>query len=193
MKHESRTILLVPLLVLFVGTSVVAQAESAIATESVANMAVARLKLRVVVPRFLHFRVGAANRVDTLSFDPAADLVGDRRVVAGSGGSSGSGSAADVELRSNAGQITITEENDGGAGGLGFGGRISLTDVAAQSDSAALQAPQLTDGGGNAVSVPLTGGDITVRKATWTYHYTNRRVAAPGTYRAHIVYTAVSP
>lgn len=156
-------------------------------------MAVARVKLRIVVPRFLHFRVGTAGRVDTLSFEPAADVVGDRRVVPASGGASGNGSAADVELRSNAGQITITEENDGGAGGLGKGGPVSLSDVAAQSDSAALQAPQLTDSGGNAVSVPLTGGDITDRKATWTYHYRNPRVVAPGTYRAQIVYTAVSP
>jgi len=186
-------ILLAPTLALLVGTSGVVQAETAIAAEAVAYKAVARVKLRVVVPRFLHFRVGAAGRVDTLTFEPAADAVGDRRSVPGSGGKTDGGSAADVELRSNAGPITITEDNDGGVGGLGMGGPISLSDVAAQSDSAALQAPQLTDSGGNAISVPLTGGDITERRATWTYHYSNRRVVAAGTYRAQIVYTAVSP
>jgi hypothetical protein len=153
-----------------------------------------RLKLRVVIPRFLHFQVGTAGTtVDTIAFEPAPDAVGDGVAVAGTGGDANGGSGASVELRSNAGQITIVADNDGGSGGLGSSGAISLAEITARSDSSDLQTPQLTDAGGTTTRVLLTSGDVTDRSATWSYIYNNSRAVEPGTYGAEIVYTAVSP
>ena len=60
--------------------------------------AVARLKLRVVIPRFLYFQVGAAGRsVEAVSFEPAAESVGDGVAVA----ATAAGGATRVALRSN--------------------------------------------------------------------------------------------
>jgi len=154
----------------------------------------ARLKLRVVIPRFLHFQVGSAGTmVDTIAFEPAEGAVGNGVAVAGTGGDASGGSGTRVELRSNAGQITITADNDGGGGGLGSSGAISLSEITASSNSTDLQTPQLTDAGGTAAKATLTGGDVTDRRATWSYEYNNSRAVEPGSYDAEIVYTAFSP
>jgi hypothetical protein len=153
-----------------------------------------RLKLRVIIPRFLHFQVGTAGTtVDTIAFEPAPGAVGDGVAVAGTGGDTSGGSGARVELRSNAGQITIVADNDGGGGGLGSSGAISLSEITARSDSSDLQTPQLTDAGGTTAKATLTGGDVTDRRATWSYEYHNSRAVEPGSYDAEIVYTAFSP
>ena len=152
----------------------------------------ARLKLRVIIPRFLQFQVGSAGAtVDTIAFEPLPDNVGNGVAVAGTGGDAGGG--ASVELRSNAGQITIVAENDGGAGGLGSSGTISLSEITAHSDSSDLQTPQLTDAGMTTTKASVTDGDVTVRRATWSYVYNNSHTVETGTYGAEIIYTAVSP
>jgi len=152
----------------------------------------ARINLRIIIPRFLHFQVGSAGTtVDTITFEPAPDNVGDGVAVAGTGG--GAGGSTRVGLRSNAGQITIVADNDGGGGGLGSGGAISLSEITARSDSPDLQTPQLTDAGGTTAKAALSGGDVTVRQAIWSYEYSNSRAVEPGSYNAEIVYTAVSP
>jgi len=154
----------------------------------------ARLKLRVIIPRFLQFQVGSADTtIDTITSEPAPDAVGDGVTIAGTGGNASGGSGAEVVLHSNAGQVTIVAGNDGGAGGLGSSGAISLSEITARSDSSDLQTPQLTDAGGSTARATLTGGDITDRRATWSYVYNNRHTAEPGVYSAEIVYTAVSP
>ena len=154
----------------------------------------ARLKLRVIIPRFLQFQVGSAGAtVDTIAFEPLPDTVGNGVAVAGTGGGAGGGSGASVELRSNAGQITIVADNDGGVGGLGSSGTISLSEITAHSDSSDLQTPQLTDAGMTTTKATLIGGDVTDRRATWSYVYNNSRTIEPCTYGAEIVYTAVSP
>jgi hypothetical protein len=154
----------------------------------------ARLNLQVVIPRFLYFRVGSAgSTVDTLSFEPPAGAVGDGRIVSGSGGDAAGGSGASVSLRSNAGQITIVANNDGGVGGLGGGGAISLAEINVRSDSPELATPSLTDAGGSVARVLATHGNVTDHHATWTYEYRNRHAVAPGVYNAEIIYTAVSP
>jgi hypothetical protein len=154
----------------------------------------ARLKLRVIIPRFLQFQVGSAGTtVDTITFEPASDAVGNGTPVVGTGSDAGGGSGTNVEVRSNAGQIAIVADNDGGSGGLGNSGSISLTEITASSDSSDLQTPQLTDAGGTSTKVSLTGGNVTDRRATWSYVYDNHRAVEPGSYEAEIVYTAVSP
>ncbi|RLA00855.1 MAG: hypothetical protein DRQ45_06785 [Gammaproteobacteria bacterium] len=154
----------------------------------------ARLKLRVIIPRFLQFQLGSTGpTVDTIAFEPTPDAVGNAVAVAGTGGSAIGGSGTSVELRSNAGQITIVADNDGGAGGLGNSGTISLSEITARSDSSDLQTPQLTDAGMTTTKATLTDGDITEQRATWSYEYSNSRTVEPGTYGADIIYTAVSP
>ena len=154
----------------------------------------ARLKLRVIIPRFLQFQVGSpGTSVDTISFQPAVDAVGNGVAVSGTGGDASSGSGASVLVRSNAGQITIVADNDGGNGGLGSSGAISLSEITALSDSSDLQTPQLSDSGATTTTATPTGGDVTDRRATWSYSYNNSRAVEPGSYDAEIVYTAVSP
>ena len=166
----------------------------ALAETGTAMSASARLKLRVVIPQFLQFQIGSAGAtVETIAFEPASGTVGDGVAVAGTGGNASGGSGASVGLRSNAGQITIVAGNDGGGGGLGSSGIISLSEITARSDSSDLQTPQLTDAGGTTAKATLTGGDITDRRATWSYVYNNSHAVEPGTYSAEIVYTAVSP
>ena len=156
--------------------------------------ATARLRLQVVIPRFLYFRVGSAgSAVDTISFEPLAGAVGNGSIVNGSGGDAAGGSGASVSLRSNAGQITIVANNDGGAGGLGSGGAISLGEISVRSDSSGLATPSLTDAGGSVARAAVTRGNVTDRHATWYYEYRNRLAVAPGMYHAEIVYTAISP
>lgn len=171
-----------------------AETGSTAGTQGPEISASARLKLRVVIPRFLHFQVGTAGTtVDTIAFEPAPGSVGDGVAVAGTGGNAGGGSGTSVGLRSNAGEITIMADNDGGGGGLGSSGAISLSEITASSDSSGLQTPQLTDAGGTMTRATLTNGDVTDRRATWSYVYNNSRAIEPGTYGAEIVYTAVSP
>lgn len=153
-----------------------------------------RLKLRVIIPRFLQFQVGSAGTTaDTLTFEPAPDAVGNGVAVTGTGGDAAGGSGASVELRSNAGQVSIVADNDGGNGGLGSNGTISLLEITARSDSSDLPTPPLTDAGMASSKATLTGGEVTDRRATWSYEYRNSRTVEPGSYSAEIVYTAVSP
>jgi hypothetical protein len=154
----------------------------------------ARLKLRVVIPRFLQFQVGSNGAsIDTIEFLPATAAVGNSVPVAGSGGETDNGSGTSVVLRSNAGQITIVADNDGGSGGLGSGGAISLSEIAVHSDSSDLQTPPLSDAGATTARATLTGGRVTDHRAIWSYTYSNNRAVEPGSYEAEIVYTAISP
>jgi hypothetical protein len=156
--------------------------------------AAARLNLRVTIPRFLHFRVGTVDAtIDQITFTPTSAEVGDGTSIAGTGGDAGGGSGANVAVRSNSGQITITESNDGGVGGLGTGaGNISLSEITVSSDNAALDTPTLSDSGGNTSSPTLNGGNVTNRTAVWTYSYDNTTTPADGDYDAEITYTAAN-
>ena len=153
----------------------------------------ARLNLRVTISEFLYFRVGNSGGVDTITFAPANDKVGDSSAIAGTGGDAPGGSGASVQVRGNGGQITITEDNDGGVGGLGTGaGNISLSEITVTSDDTALATPVLSDAGGNTSSPTLSSGNVTDRSANWTYSYDNTTIPDAGDYDAEITYTASS-
>jgi hypothetical protein len=156
--------------------------------------ATARLGLTVVIPRFLSFRIGnRGETIDTLTFEPSPDRVGDGSIVNATGGDAAGGGGTRVNLRSNAGQITITTSNDDGAGGLGSRGAVSLTEISTLSDTPDLAAPALTDAGGSTSRATITRGNITDLATTWRYEYNNRHAVDSGTYRAEIIYTAASP
>jgi hypothetical protein len=156
--------------------------------------AAARLNLQVVIPSFLLFRIGSTGAtIDTITFSPGAAVVGDSSSIDGTGGDAGP-SGASVRLRSNGGQVTIAETNDGGGNGLnGTATDISLTEISVSSDDAALDTPTLSDAGGNTSSPTLTGGNVTNRSAVWTYAYNNTTVPDADTYDVEITYTASTP
>jgi hypothetical protein len=171
-----------------------ASAESASATGNGGLSAAARLNLRVTIPEFLYFRVGAAGAtVNQIEFAPTESEVGSGNAIAGSGGDAAAGTGANVVVRSNSGQITITPTNDGGSGGLGSGGAISLSEIDVSSDNGALSAPTLSDAGGTAATPTLSTGNVTDQTAVWTYSYANTTTPPSGSYDAQITYTAASP
>ena len=181
-----------------------ASAETATANGAGALSAPARVDVSVVIPRFLQFQVGTAGAtIDAITFDmsAAAGSVGNSTAQSGSGGNLGGG-AVTVNLKANAGQVTITPTNNSGGLGLGngvAGQTISYAEIlTASSDTTNLPAPTLSNAGGTAVSPTLSGGNVTVRTATWTYSYANTTVPNPGTYGTsanggRVTYTASTP
>ena len=171
-----------------------AQADSNLATGA-SPSAAAHLNLRVVIPEFLYFRIGSSGAtIDRITFTPGAAVVGDSTSVSGTGGDAAAGSGASVQLRSNGGQVTIAETNDGGGNGLnGTTTDISLTEISVSSDDGALDTPVLSDAGGNTSSPTLNGGTVTNRSAVWTYAYDNTTIPEADTYDVEITYTASTP
>jgi len=162
--------------------------------------ATARLNLQVVIPSFLYFQVGQAGTgtVDTITFSPTAGQLGNNAPISGTGGNAASGSGADVVVRGNGGQITITESNNGGGSGFSDGGsnNISLSEISVDdSANASLPTPTLSDTGGNTSQPALNGGSsqVTNQSNTWVYSYNNTTVPEAGTYNIQLTYTASMP
>jgi len=160
----------------------------------------ARLNLQVVIPSFLYFQVGSTGTgsIDTITFSPTAGQLGSSSPISGAGGNAASGSGADVVVRGNGGQITITESNNGGGLGFSDGGsnNISLSEISVDdSANASLPAPTLSDTGGNTSQPALNGGasQVTDQSSTWVYAYSNTTVPEAGTYDVQLTYTASMP
>jgi len=160
----------------------------------------ARLNLQVVIPAFLYFQVGqtGSGSVDTITFSPTAGQLGSSAPISGAGGNAASGSGADVVVRGNGGQITITESNNGGGLGFSDGGsnNISLAEISVDdSANTSLPTPTLSDTGGNTSQPPLNGGasQVTNQSSTWVYAYNNTTVPEAGTYDIQLTYTASMP
>jgi hypothetical protein len=196
MKLIKKQLLATALLVALGASPLTVMGESASDNGAAGSLsAAAHLNLRVTIPRFLHFRVGTAGgTIDQILFEPTDADVGDGTAVTGTGGDAGGG-AASVAIRSNAGAITITAINDGGTGGLGTAGDISLSEITVLSDNVALPTPALSDAGNDISSPSLNGGvgsNVTNQTATWTYSYENNTTPDAGNYDAQITYTAAS-
>jgi hypothetical protein len=175
------------------------QAESS-SDNSAPYSAAARLNLRVVIPQFLLFQVGNAGTgtIDTITFSPTADEIGNSSAISGAGGNAASGSGASVLVRGNGGQITITETNNGGGSGFSDGGteNISLSEITVDDTAnASLPTPTLSDTGGNTSTPALNGGasQVTNQTSTWVYSYDNTTTPEAGTYDVQITYTASMP
>lgn len=184
-----------------VSTNLLAESDTTIGSGSIS--AAANLDFRIIIPSFLYFRVGTAGAtIDQVTFDlsSGSPVVGDGTDVAGTGGDLGAG-AVTARVRSNAGQITITESNNSGGSGLSDGGTntISYAEIlSSSSDATDLDAPTLSDAGGGTSTPTLNGGNITNRLATWTYTYDNAGVYEAGTYGTsanggRVTYTAANP
>ena len=187
LKNDGKPLLVHAVVLISCLGAACARAESTTQATPVANTltATARLRLTVVIPRFLSFRIGnRGSTIDTLTFEPSPNRVGDGSNVNATGGDAAGGGGTRVNLRSNAGQITITTSNDDGVGGLGSRGAVSLAEISTLSDTPDLAAPALTDAGGSTSRATVTRGNITDLVATWHYQYRNLH---------EIIYTAASP
>jgi hypothetical protein len=176
------------------------------ATDTVAPFSVnARLNFTVNYPAFLRFRVGTAGAtVNLITFTVPAAQVGNSVAISGTGGDAGGGTAVNVEVAGNNGQVTITPTNS--SGGLGLGtptaadGRISYAEISTTTSVAQLPAPVLTNAGGAPVQPTLNSPLVTQRTAVWTYSYLNQTIPSAGTYGGataarggRVTYTATMP
>ena len=158
-------------------------------------------RTRVIIPKFLTFQVGTdgAGSIDLIQFDLTGLTLGDGSPAVVTGGDAGPGQV-NVVVKSNGGQVTITESNDSGNLGLANVAldRIPYSQILTSSSSGALDAPTLSNSGGGLSTPTLTGGNVTNQAAVWTYTYANTIVPEPGTYGAtgggggRVTYTATT-
>lgn len=175
------------------------------ATDTVAPFSVnARLNFTVNYPGFLRFRVGTVGATDLITFTVPAAQVGNSVPVAGTGGDAGGGTAVNVEVAGNNGQVTITPTNSGGGLGLATAtpadGRINYDQISTTTSAAQLPAPVLTNAGGAPVQPTLNTALVTQRTAVWSYSYLNQTIPSAGTYGGttaarggQVTYTATMP
>lgn len=161
----------------------------------------ARQDFRVIIPRFLQFRVGAAGGAISLvdcDLSASAGILGDGTDVACAGGDVGGG-VSTVMVRSNAGAITLTATT---LGALSNGvDTLPFSEILTATSTANVPAPGLPAAGGTSagVAVVANAGNVTDRTATWTYTYDNTAIYASGTYggvavnNGRVTYTASSP
>ncbi len=164
-------------------------------TDTTAPFSVAnRVDFSIVIPAVLYFRVGtdAGGSIDVVTFSPAAAIVGDSSVVAGSGGDAGGGKV-NVTVRGNNGQVTIAT-SVASPNGLGTGnaadGFVSYGEIATGSNDGNVPAPVLANAGIPNVNVVLSANKSTNRTAVWTYTYANSTMPTAGTYSGRATYTA---
>lgn len=180
------------------GSSLAASGTDTATPFSVAN----NVNFQIIVPAFLYFRVGVNTATpDSIVFTVPAASVG-TGAVASTGGDAG-GTASNVAVRGNNGQVTITAtvSNPLGLGtGTASDGYINFNTISATPSNANLAAPGLTNAGGG-TSTPLLGcdvacaglGKVTNRSGTWTWSYSNATTPSAGTYTGVATYTATMP
>ena len=180
-----------------------AGAESTTVNGAGALSAPAHLDFSIVIPRFLNFRVGTVGAtIDQITFSPTAAVVGNSTPIAGTGGDAAGGSGANVSVLGNGGQVTITESNNSAGAGLKhatLADAINYSQITtSSSDSTNLNAPTLSNAGGNTATPVLSASNVTNRSAIWTYAYANTTVPSAGTYGTsanggRVTYTASMP
>lgn len=187
------------------GIAGAARAEQPAPDSSAPYSVSARLNFRLVYPPFLRFRVGTAGAtVDTLAFAVPAANVGDGSAIVPTGGDAGGGSALNVEVAGNNGQVTITATNSSGGQGIGTGvpsdGRINYNQIATTTSLPQLPAPVLNNAGGTISQPVMNAALVTQRAAVWTYSYLNQTIPSAGTYGGtnaalggQVMYTATMP
>jgi hypothetical protein len=186
MKLKLKTLMTTTVIATAMAIPQVVMSDTASDTGAGALSAPVNLDFRVIIPKFLSFRVGTggAGSIDLIEFDLTGLPVGDDTNVVGSGGDAGAG-AVNVVLKSNGGQVTITETNSGSPTGLsnGSGAFIPYSEILTGTSDGNLPAPVLSNGPVGNTSVPvINGAGVTNRTAVWTYTYDNLGTYATGTY-----------
>lgn len=174
----------------------------------------AQLDFIINIGKFIFFRVGtgayptASSTVDNVSFNTAPSIpagavtpvAGNNTSVNWSGAAptfsvtTSSNTVLPVEVRSNAGQISIRAQ---ATTPLTSGtNTIPMSQIVITSSDANLPAPLIPNTGqGAAVNVAGTSFSnlVTTRNANWTFAYNLLTNPAAGTYNGQITFTASSP
>jgi hypothetical protein len=182
------------------------------ATPNQAVSASARLDFIANIDKFLFLRVGtgayptASSTVDTVSFALTASIPVTAAVPSNGNNSIVSWNKADptfgsststvlpVEVRSNAGQVTLQANT---TTPLTSGGNtIPMSSVVIATSDVNLPAPVVPNAGIGA-SVNVVGSSftnlVTTRSANWTFSYNNPVAPTAGTYTGQITFTASVP
>lgn len=171
----------------------------------------ARLDFITNIDKYLFFRIGAgayptaSSTIDTVAFvltpsipsTPTTPINGNGVGVNWSGAiptMAAGTSLLPVEVRSNAGQVTIrataTTALNSGAD------NIPLSSIVITSSDANLPAP-LVPNSGTGASVNVTGSSftnlVTARAANWTFAYNNPVIPSAGNYTGQITFSASAP
>lgn len=171
------------------------------------------LAFSIAIDKFIFFRVGdgawptPGGSTSTVSFAlspsipavPMAPTTDNNRSVNWSGTAPGfsvtpSGNVLPVEIRSNAGQVTLRAT---ATTPLASGSNtIALSEITIASSDSDLPAPLISNTGtGAGVNVVPTAfaGLVTQRTANWTFSYANLSARPAGTYAGQVTFTASSP
>lgn len=214
MMHASAAARL-PLLCLACIPLSAAHAASSTAGPSAATPLTASVTLdfAIAIDKFLFFRIGdsawptLSSAVSNVGFVltpsipavPTTPAAGNNTAVAWSGGApaftvASSGNVLPVEVRSNAGQVTLRAT---ATTALASGANtIPLSEILVASSDSNLPAPAIPNTGtGTAVNVVGTAFTnlVTVRTANWTFSYANLASRTAGTYTGQVTFTASSP
>ena len=148
----------------------------------------ADLDFRVVIPRFISFRVGSpGTAVDIVQFDVAAADVGNTTPV---NRSNASGAPIPVALLSNVGNVNLS------ASGSGTGLSNGTTTIpwsqitGTSSNASALPVPGI---GAAATTLTAPASGVISSNANWSFQYQNSSVVGAGTYNGTVTYTAATP
>lgn len=194
-----KSLLIKSVLALAAASPLLASAESQLTIGT--GSAVARLDLRVIVPRVLFLGVGTGatgnvtnTTINQITFDYSTNPldVGSTGVAAGSITNTGptpAGSSVPVRVVGNNGQVTITATNP--ATLTSGTDSIPFSELSVTSSNAAL--PPAAFSGGTSLPTLTAGTRVTNQTATWTYSYANSVTAAAGTYTGRVTYTATMP
>ncbi|MDM0009886.1 hypothetical protein QTI51_34315 [Variovorax sp. J22G73] len=171
------------------------------------------LDFTIAIDKFIFFRIGdgawptPGGTTSMVSFalaptipgGPTTPTAGNNKPVNWNGAAptfsvTPSGNALPVEVRSNAGQVTLratatTPLSNGTS-------TIPMSEIAIASSDTNLPAPAIPNTGtGTPVNVAGTalGNLVTVRSATWTFSYANLASRRAGTYLGMVTFTASSP
>lgn len=171
--------------------------------------AIAKLNIRVIIPRVLFLGVGTGaaatspatvTTVDDVTFDYTTnptDIGTGAAAPAGSITNTGGFTSAALPVRvfGNNGQITITASNSANLVNTAtpVADIIPFTQITGTSSSTALAHPALSGGTANPTLSTSGSTKVTNQSADWTYAYLNTATPAAGTYTGQITYTASMP
>jgi hypothetical protein len=174
-----------------VGASFSAFAESDINTGVAAGLsAIARLDMRVTVPRIVYLQVGTGTAftdvttIDRVDFTLTAANVGSGLAVAGVS----TGGAVTARVLGNGGNITFGAV--GTVGGLTNGTQtIPWSQIVPSVTGGTLPHPAISGATSSLVAV----GNVVDQSTTYSFNYSNTTAMAAGTYNGQITYTAALP
>lgn len=171
------------------------------------------LDFTIAIDKFIFFRIGDGNwptpggtpssvafvLTPSIPGVPTTPVAGSNTSVDWSGAAPGfsimpSGNVLPVEVRSNAGQVTLRAT---ATTALASGANtIPLSEITIATSDSNLPAPPIPNTGtGAAVNVVATAfaGLVTQRTANWTLSYANLASRTAGTYTGQVTFTASSP